>query len=139
KQAAQGAEFERAVEVDVLLALGVAVGEMRVDIDQPRHHETAGMVDQPVASGAARRPGLRADVKELALIVEDQRPTLLRLVFRSGEQRAAADKGVHRDLLRRVIRRSIYSDSAVWYARNNPLVGVSLIRDRDGGDWIGTV
>ena len=67
EHAAQGAEFERAVEVDVLLALGVAVGEMGVDVDQPRHHEIAGIVEQPVAFAAPRRARLGADIDDPAL------------------------------------------------------------------------
>jgi len=39
EHAAQSAELERAVKVDVLLALGVAIGEVGVHVDQPWHHE----------------------------------------------------------------------------------------------------
>src|SRR5438105_2023131 len=90
-KAAISSPSERAVEIDVLLALGIAVSEMGVDIDKPRHHETAGMIDQPVALRPARRPGFGAGVEEPALAVEHQRPASLRLVFLPGEQRTAAD------------------------------------------------
>ena len=68
EHAAQGAEFERAVEVDILLALGVAIGEMGVDVDETGHHETAGIVEHPVAAGAPRRYALGADIVEDALL-----------------------------------------------------------------------
>ena len=95
EHAAQRAEFHRAVEVDVLLALGVAVGEVGVDVDEARHHERAGMVDQPVGLRPARRRGFGTGIVEPALAVEDQHAALLRLVLVSGEQAAATDKGFH--------------------------------------------
>src|SRR5437764_1351888 len=84
----------RTVEVDVLRSLGVAVGEMGVDIYQPRHHEATGMVDLPVGLGPARRAGLRADIGEPAGFVEYQDFAQARLVLASREQAAATDEGV---------------------------------------------
>ena len=52
----------RAIKVDVLFALGVAVGEVGVDVDQARHHECTGMVDQPVGFCPARRPGFGTSI-----------------------------------------------------------------------------
>src|SRR5262245_3562721 len=51
KHAAQRAELQRAVEIDVLFALGVAVGEVSVDVDEPRHDEVVRVVERPISSG----------------------------------------------------------------------------------------
>src|SRR6516162_2483188 len=59
KHAAQGAELERAVQVDVLLTLGVAISEMSVNIDQSGHHKAAGIIEYPVVADAPRRHFLR--------------------------------------------------------------------------------
>src|SRR5205085_10922219 len=99
EQAAERAEFERAVKVDVLFALRVAIGEMRVHIDHPGHDEMPGMVDQPVGFRTAWRTGLGADIGQPALAVEDQHAAGLRLVLTPGEQAAAAHKSVHGGLL----------------------------------------
>ena len=53
EQAAQRAELHRLVEVDVLLGLGVAVGEMRVHVLQARHDEELAVVEH---RSRARRP-----------------------------------------------------------------------------------
>ena len=53
EQAAQRAELQRAVEVDILLALGIAIGEMDVDVDQARHDELPGIVEHRLARAAA--------------------------------------------------------------------------------------
>ena len=72
EHAAQGAELERAVEVDVLLALGVAVGEVGVDVDQPGHHEVVGIVEHPITAGPPRRPASGAGIVDHRPLVEDQ-------------------------------------------------------------------
>ena len=95
EHAAQGAELERAVKVDVLLALRVAVGEMRVDVDQPGHDETAGIIEHLVAAGAPRRGSLRAGILDDALVIEDQDFALKSIVFASGEELTAANKCPH--------------------------------------------
>ena len=95
EHAAQRAELERAVEVDVLLALGVAVGEMGVDVDEPRHDEIAGIVEHPVTARPPRRVRLRAGIVDRAALVEDQGLARSGLVLASGEQMAATDKGFH--------------------------------------------
>src|SRR5438105_4573977 len=92
-------ESERAVKVDVLVALRVARGEVRVHIDHPGHDEMPGMVDQPVGFRTPWRTGLGADIGQPAVAVEDQHAAGLRLVLMSGEQAAATHKGVHGGLL----------------------------------------
>ena len=63
KHAAQSAELQRAVEVDVLFAFGIAVGKVSVDVDEARHDEA---VESSRASGllgsaaAPRLPGRRS-------------------------------------------------------------------------------
>ena len=64
-------------------------------IDQPRHHELPGMVDQLVALGAARRACLLADMNEPPLGVEHQHTAALRRVLGAGEQASATHKGIH--------------------------------------------
>src|SRR6202011_4419558 len=86
---------ERAVKVDVLLALRVAVGEMRVDVDQPGHDETAGIIEHLVAGGAPRRGSLRAGVLDNALLIEHQGFALTGIVLAPGEELTAANKGPH--------------------------------------------
>jgi len=66
-----------------------------VDVDETRHHEGAGMVDQPVGLRPARRRGFGADIVEPARAVEDQHAALLRLVLSPGEQAAATDVVFH--------------------------------------------
>jgi len=47
------AELQRAVEVDVFLALGIAVGEMDVDVDLARHARVAELRrDKPLRRAA---------------------------------------------------------------------------------------
>ena len=99
KHAAQRAEFKRSVKVDVLLALGIAVSEMRVHVDQPRHHKPARMVDRPVAHAAGRRGLLGADEGKPATFVEHQNLVPPRLVLGAGKQSAAPHKGFHCRLL----------------------------------------
>jgi hypothetical protein len=96
EHAAQRAELERAIEIDVFLGLGVAIGEVRVDIDEARHHELAGVVDHPVALAAPGRPGRLADIGQLARVVIDERAVFERLVVLPGEQLTALDKSLHR-------------------------------------------
>src|SRR3984893_6271378 len=95
EHAAQGTEFERAVEVDVLLALGVAIGEVSVDVDEPRHTEKGPIVEQMVVARAPRRALFGADIVEHAALVEDQGLACPSIVLLPGEEMAAADKGFH--------------------------------------------
>jgi len=119
KHAAQGAEFERAVEVDVLLALGVAISEMGVDVDEPRHHEPGRIVEHMVIARPPRRAFLGADIVEHALLVEDQGLAGAGIVLLPGEEMAATDKGFrHRRLLWKGLKR-------------NPMRNCSIAR-RDG-------
>ena len=67
-------------------------------VDQPRHHEPGGMIDQPVARFARRRRRLGADEGEPAAAVEHQHLAASWLVFGAGEQGAASHKGFHRHL-----------------------------------------
>jgi hypothetical protein len=95
EHAAQGAELKRAVEVDVLLALRIAIGEMGVDVDQTGHDETAGIIEHPVAASAPRRSSLRAGIFDDALLTEDQNFAFMGFVLAPGEELTAANKGPH--------------------------------------------
>ena len=50
-------------------------------VDQPRHHETAGVVDHPVGHAARRRRCLGADERKAAAFVEHQNLATPRLVL----------------------------------------------------------
>ena len=95
EHAAQGAELEGTVEVDILLALGVAIGEMRVDVYQPGHDKTAGMIEHLVAAGTPRRARLSSGILDNALPVEDQNFAVTGIVLAPGEELTAANKGPH--------------------------------------------
>ena len=102
EQATQRAEFEGAVEVDVFLALGVAVGEVGVHVDQTGHHEQPGVVEHPVAARAPRRSLFGPDIVENAFLVEDDGLADPGIVLARGKKLAAAHKGLHRDLLQTI-------------------------------------
>src|SRR5271156_3655499 len=66
-----------------------------MDVDQPGHHETGGIVEQAVITRPPRRALLGADKVERAVLVEDQGVARSGLVLLPGEQMAATDKGFH--------------------------------------------
>src|SRR5437763_1535643 len=66
-----------------------------MDVDQPRHHESARVIDLPIPLRPARRPGLGADIDDLADSVMDEAFALARLILGAGEQTAATDECVH--------------------------------------------
>ena len=80
-------------------------------IDQPRHDEMPGMVDQPVGFRTTWRTGLGADIGEAAFAVEDQHAACLRLVLPPGEQATATHESVHRRASVSGARTRIYSIS----------------------------
>ncbi len=95
EQATQRAELQRAVEVDILLALGIAVGEMDVDIDQARHHEMPGMVEHLLAGSGLGRLRRRADKLQDATRVVHQGLPGPGLLVDGAEQGAATHVCFH--------------------------------------------
>ena len=96
-QSAQGAEFDRRVEVDVLLGFGVAVGEMDMDVDQARHHEMAGIIHHLVFRRRHGRAGARPHIGD-PLALRHHRLVALRTIAEAGEQVAASNVSAHRPL-----------------------------------------
>ncbi len=95
EQASDRAELHRLIKIDVLLGLGIAVGEMRVHVLQAGHHEELAVVEHAV--GLRRRLGClvgRAYVGEAAR-VDDQYLVLALDVFVSSEERAASHECGH--------------------------------------------
>src|SRR5262249_48359100 len=95
EHAAQGPKFERAIKVDVLLALGVAISEMGMNVDEAWHHKIGGVVEHMVIARPPRRGLFRPGKIEHAVLAEHQGLALSGFVLPSGEQVAATDKGFH--------------------------------------------
>ena len=68
---------------------------MRVDVDQPGHHEAAGIIEHSVAAGAPGCPSLGAGIFDNALVIEDQNFAFTGIVLAPGEELTAANKGPH--------------------------------------------
>src|SRR5215470_17743676 len=89
---AQKVELERAVEVDVFLALGVAIGEMGMHVDETRHHKAAGIIERPITAGTSRRSRFGSDVVEHPFFIENEDLIAAGIVLPSGEELAQRTK-----------------------------------------------
>ena len=105
---AQRPVFRRGEDVDVLVRLGVAVAQMDVDVDQPRHDEVAAVVDHRLARPLVRRFRGRAHIGD-PVVVDDDRPVGLRGLVEPVEQRPADQVLAHVFLrTRRLALRSVW-------------------------------
>ena len=83
------------VEVDVFLALGVAVGEMGVHVNQARHDEERAVVEDTVMHG--NRGSIRgvADEGDATVVADADRDVVADRAGVTGEEGATADMGGH--------------------------------------------
>ena len=87
---AQRAELDRRVEVDVLFAHGVAIGEMSVHIDHPGKHEVSAAINRLIGISARRGAISRPRIGD-RVTVDDQGLISLRVAFQSREKTSARD------------------------------------------------